>query len=71
MGDPSREVGESLGFRPVMDGRFMARDGSARQPGATHCNKKICLAATDLSTELQILTYHQHLQNEARESSGS
>ena len=43
------QIGESLGFRSVMNGKFMARDGSARTPDATYCNKKICFAATDIS----------------------
>ena len=44
-----QQIGESLGFRSVMDGRFMARDGAARKPDLPYCNKKICFAATDLS----------------------
>ena len=44
-----QQIGESLGFRSVMDGRFMARDGAARTPDGPYCNKKICFAATDLS----------------------
>ena len=45
----AQQIGESLGFRSVMDGRFMARDGAARKPDVPYCNKKICFAATDLS----------------------
>ena len=50
-----RQVGESLGFRAVMDGRFMARDGPARDPEASFCNKKLCFAATDLAFLAQLL----------------
>ena len=55
MDDVAQEIGRDLGFEPVMDGRFMARDGSARTPDATYCNKKICFAATDLSFLAQLL----------------
>lgn len=48
MSDSPQHLGESLGFRSVMDGRFMALDGAARQPGVSYCNKKICFAATDI-----------------------
>ena len=51
----AHEIGQSLGFNPVMDGRFMARNGAARTPDAAYCNKKICFAATDLSFLAQLL----------------
>ena len=50
-----QQLGESLGFRAVMNGRFMARDGAGRQPEVSYCNKKICFAATDLIFLAQLL----------------
>lgn len=38
-----------------MEGRFMARDGSARTPDIPYCNKKLCFAATDLHFLAQLL----------------
>ena len=61
MEDLGKQIGESLGFRSVMNDRFMARDGAARTPDATYCNKKICFAATDLlflATLLRELSEH-------------
>ena len=50
------QIGETLGFRSVMNGIFMAKDGPARTPDATYCNKKICFAATDLSFLAHLLS---------------
>ncbi len=55
MENSSQQIGESLGFRSVMDGRFMARDGAARTPDVPHCNKKLCFAATDIHFLTQLL----------------
>ena len=55
MESSSRQIGESLGFRSVMDGRFMARDGAGRAPGVAYCNKKLCFAATDLHFLAELL----------------
>ena len=46
----AKQVGESLGFEAVTEGRYMARDGAerTRTPDVVHCNKKLCFAATDL-----------------------
>ena len=51
MENSPRKLGESLGFKSVQEGRYMARDGAARTrtPDVPHCNKKICFAAVDLS----------------------
>jgi len=43
------------GFHPSHAGEFMARDGPARKAGASYCNKKICLAATDLDFLIALL----------------
>jgi len=50
MENTPEQIGESLGFESVMNGRFMARDGTARRqnPDVIHLNKKLCFAATDL-----------------------
>ena len=49
MDNTVKKIGESLGLRSVMDGRFMASNGATRTPEVPYCNKKICFAATDLS----------------------
>jgi hypothetical protein len=49
MENQPQQIGESLGFRPVMEGRFMARNGAGWTHARPYCNKKICFAATDLS----------------------
>jgi len=48
-------LAKSLEFYSAMGGVFMARDGVARKPDATYCNKKICFAATDLAFLAQLL----------------
>jgi len=55
MASDARAVGEARGFRSVMGGRFMARDGPARVPGAAFCNKKLCFVAVDVSTLADLL----------------
>ncbi len=55
MEDLGKQIGESLGFRSVMNDRFMARDGAARTADATYCNKKICFAATDIQFLAELL----------------
>ena len=55
MNPTPREIGLSLGFKSVMDGRFMARDGVARTPDAKYCNQKICFTATDVLFLAQLL----------------
>ena len=55
MEDVAKQIGESLGFESVMNDRFMARNGTARTPEATYCNKKICFAATDVQFLAELL----------------
>jgi hypothetical protein len=55
MEDLGLQMGESLGFRSVRNGSFMAKDGPARTPDAAYCNKKICFAATDIQFLAELL----------------
>lgn len=48
MTDLPEDAWEAHGFRPVMEGRFVAKNGPAWNPELTRCNKKLCFAATDL-----------------------